>query len=213
MSSHLDACPAFARRSNLRLTLALAATIALGAVTPIHAAEQQAPASAAGQSTPDPKSKEIPGPIKAEPSDVNFGIVEPGSTVSTTIKISNPLNEDVMILAAKPSCTCTTVDMAGKVIPAGGSIEMPMSMKTSQTPGTKTAVVNMAFKGLGQVMVLKIDAAEALEGSYKRRQTLEALFFLIIAVIVLIVATVWWRASSKRSALLSGHFQRLAAKA
>jgi hypothetical protein len=161
MSSHLDACPAFARRSNLRLALALAATIALGAVTPIHAAERQAPAPAAGQSTPDPKSKEIPGPIKAEPSDVNFGIVEPGSTVSTTIKISNPLNADVMILAAKPSCTCTTVDMAGKVIPAGGSIEMPMSMKTSQTPGTKTAVVNMAFKGLGQVMVLKIEAETA----------------------------------------------------
>ena len=173
MSSHLDvrldaypgaflgACPAPARRSNLRWALALAVTVALGAVTPTHAAEQQTPASAAGQSNPDPKSKEIPGPIKAEPSDVNFGIVEPGSTVSTTIKISNPLNEDVMILAAKPSCTCTTVDMAGKVIPAGGSIEMPMSMKTSQTPGTKTAVVNMAFKGLGQVMVLKIEAETA----------------------------------------------------
>jgi hypothetical protein len=34
-------------------------------------------------------------------------------------------------------------------------------MKTSQTPGTKTAVVNMAFKGLGQVMVLKIEAETA----------------------------------------------------
>lgn len=161
MLAHSVARLSPARRSNLFRALLVTATVALGASAPIHAAEQQVPNPGAAQSNPDPKSKEIPGPITAEPSDVNFGIVEPGSTVSTTIKISNPLNQDVMILAAKPSCTCTTVDMAGKVIPAGGSIEMPMSMKTSHTPGTKTAVVNMAFKGLQQVMVLKIQAETA----------------------------------------------------
>lgn len=171
MASTHAARPASSRRQTALRALAVAilATAAL-AQRSVAAAEQQAPAqrpapasapAPAGQSSPDPKSIEIPGPIKAEPSDVNFGIVEPGSTVSATIKIINPLDQDVTISAAKPSCTCTTVDMVGKVIPARGSIEMPMSMKTSHTPGTKTAVVNMAFKGVTQVMVVKIQAETA----------------------------------------------------
>jgi hypothetical protein len=132
----------------------------------VSASDQQAPARApaapaSGQSNPDPKSIEIPGPIKAEPAEVNFGVVEPGSKVAATIKLINPLDQDVTISAAKPSCTCTTLDMVGKVIPARGSIEMPMSMKTAHTPGTKTAVVNMAFKGITQVMVVKIQAETA----------------------------------------------------
>lgn len=161
-----------ASRPTALRALALAAlAAAIWAPRAVVAAYQQAPAAPAGQSNPDPKSPdpkspdpksiEIPGPIKAEPSDVNFGIVEPGSTVSATIKIINPLDQDVVISAAKPSCTCTTVDMVGKVIPARGSIDMPMSMKTAHTPGTKTAVVNMAFKGITQVMVLKIQAETA----------------------------------------------------
>jgi len=150
-----------ARPTALRALALAAIAAATWAPRVVVAANQQAPAAPAGQSSPDPKSIEIPGPIKAEPSEVNFGIVEPGATVSATIKISNPLDQDVTISAAKPSCTCTTVDMVGKVIPARGSIEIPMSMKTAHTPGTKTAVVNMAFKGVTQVMVLKIQAETA----------------------------------------------------
>jgi len=164
--------PRLARTSSIA-ALAMATTFA-GSIA-AHAAAQQTPAPAAqqppaaqrppaapaGQSNPDPRSIEIPGPIKAEPQDVDFGIVEPGTPVSATIKLLNPLDRDVKIIAAKPSCTCTTVDMLGKIIPAGGSIEMPMSMKTAHTPGTKTAVVNMAFDGINQVMVVKIQAETA----------------------------------------------------
>ena len=141
---------------------ALAVALAGGAF-----AVQSASAAPGGQARPqqkkssDPKSIEIPGPIKAEPATVNFGIVEPGTTVAATIKLTNPLDRDVTISAAKPSCTCTTIDMVGKVIPAGGSIEMPMSMKMAHTPGVKTAVVNMAFAGVTQVMVLQLEAETA----------------------------------------------------
>ena len=136
------------------VALALAAAIA-----PTAAA--QAGASGSAPRGPDPKSVEVPGPIKAEPAEVDFGIIEPGSTVAATIKLVNPLDQDVKIIAAKPSCTCTTIDMVGKIIPRGGSIEMPMSMKTAQTPGTKPAVVNMAFEGITQVLVVKIEAETA----------------------------------------------------
>ena len=109
----------------------------------------------------NPKSIEIPGPIKAEPATVDFGFVEPGTTVSATIKLINPLDQPVTIGAAKPTCTCTTVDMVGKVIPAGGFIEMPMSMKTSQSVGSKVAAVNMAFEGVRQVLVVELRAETA----------------------------------------------------
>lgn len=105
--------------------------------------------------------QEIPGPIKADPALVNFGIVEPGTVVSATIKLLNPLDRPVTIKAAKPSCTCTTVDMTGKVIPAQGFLEMPMSMKTAQSVGKKVAQVNLVFDGLNQLMSVKLEAETA----------------------------------------------------
>ena len=105
--------------------------------------------------------QEIPGPIRADPATVNFGIVEPGTVVSATIKLNNPLDTPVTIKAAKPSCTCTTVDMTGKVIPARGSIEMPMSMKTSHSVGLKVAQVNLVFEGLNQLMSVRLEAETA----------------------------------------------------
>ena len=102
--------------------------------------------------------KAIPGPISAEPAIADFGIVEPGTVVSKTIKLINPLDRPVLIRLARPSCTCTTVDMTGKTIPAKGSIEMPMSMKTSLSVGRKTAQVNMVFEGLEQLLEIKLVA-------------------------------------------------------
>lgn len=125
-------------------------------------APNSAPASApAAAQTPQVPPQTIPGPIKAEPLITKFGVVEPGTTVSTTIKLINPLDRPITIRAAKPSCTCTTVDMAGKVIPAGGSIDMPMSMKTAHSVGEKIAQVNVVFEGLEQLLAVRLEAETA----------------------------------------------------
>jgi len=120
-------------------------------------APQAKPASA----TQKAGTQEVPGPIQAEPAVVDFGIVEPGSVVSSTIKLVNPLDRPITIRAAKPSCTCTTVDMTGKVIPPKGSIEMPMSMKTAHSPGKKAAQVNLVFEGLNQLLAVRLEAETA----------------------------------------------------
>ena len=101
------------------------------------------------------------GPIIADPPGVNFGIVEPGVTVSATIKLINPLDRPVTIKIAQPSCTCTSVDVTGKVIPAKGMLEMPMSMKTPHSVGPKTAQVQLVFEGFNQVLKVRIDAETA----------------------------------------------------
>jgi hypothetical protein len=106
-------------------------------------------------------NKPVPGPIVADPPHVDFGVVAPGTVVSANIKLFNPLDTPVTIKAAKPTCTCTTVDMAGKVIPPKGSIDMPMSMKTSNSVGERAAELIVVFEGMPQQMVLRLDAETA----------------------------------------------------
>ena len=100
-------------------------------------------------------------PIVADPPGVDFGIVEPGTLVSSTIKLINPFDRPVLIKQATPTCTCTTVDMAGKTIPAGGFIEMPMSMKTSRAVGKKFAQIALVFEGIPVPLAVKLDAETA----------------------------------------------------
>ena len=139
---------------------------------PSSAAPQGAPppgaAAPAAPAAPRPAAKQVtttnkpvPGPIVADPPHVDFGIVAPGTVVSASIKLFNPLDRPVTILAAKPTCTCTTVDMAGKVIPPKGTIEMPMSMKTSHSVGERAAELIVLFQGMEQQMVLRLDAETA----------------------------------------------------
>lgn len=137
------------------LLVVLLSVLLAGSFCTAAAAQQtrQAPAQAG--------PKAIPGPISAEPALADFGIVEPGTVVSKTIKLVNPLDRPVLIKLARPSCTCTTVDMTGKTIPAKGSLEMPMSMKTSLSVGKKTAQVNMVFEGLEQLLEIKLVAETA----------------------------------------------------
>ena len=102
-----------------------------------------------------------PGPIIADPPGVDFGVVEPGAKVSATIKLVNPLDVPVKIKLAKPSCTCTTVDVTGKTIPARGSIEMPMALKTSNSVGKRSASIDLVFEGVAQLLSVRIDAETA----------------------------------------------------
>ncbi|MFM7260650.1 MAG: DUF1573 domain-containing protein [bacterium] len=134
--------------------------------TSTPSARPAAPASSTSPGTPQTGQTPAgpvarPGPIVADPQVVNFGVVEPGAKVSATIKIINPLDRPVLIKAAKPSCTCTTVDMTGKTIPARGFLEMPMSMKSSNSTGERKAKVNMVFEGLDQMLSIDLIAESA----------------------------------------------------
>lgn len=131
-------------------------------------AQPAPPATRPAQPTPARPSKQVqttnksvPGPIVADPPHVDFGIVAPGTVVSATIKLFNPLDTPVTIKQAAPTCTCTTVDMAGKIIPPKGSIDMPMSMKTSNSVGERAAELIVVFEGMPQQMVLRLDAETA----------------------------------------------------
>ena len=93
--------------------------------------------------------------------EMNFGVVPPGTKVSHTFVLVNPTKASVMIRAVKPTCQCTTAEsVEGKEIPAGGTLEMPVTMQVPSTTGQKNAAVNILLStGAGPRLVLRAEAA------------------------------------------------------
>lgn len=100
-------------------------------------------------------------PIKATPAYKDFGFVAPNTTVKVDAMLTNPLDRPVTCSRSVPTCQCTTMDMVGKVIPAKGSITVPVSMKTSGATGPKSASVRLLFDGVPGIVEVKLQAEVA----------------------------------------------------
>lgn len=92
-----------------------------------------------------------------EPARIDFGFVRPHTLLEAEAKIVNDTDQPVRILAAKPTCQCTTIDLAGKVVPARGSLPFPVSMKVSAT-GEKVAAVNVVVEGMNTLLQIELRA-------------------------------------------------------
>ena len=140
------------------------ATAAKPASTPASqpAASQTAAPKQANVAVPQQPQKDpaLP-PLIANPSKVNFGIVEPGSKLNADVTLLNPTNRPIRIVKAQPSCTCTTVNMDNVVIPARGTVQMPISMTTNRSVGKKPARVQLLVAGYSKFFTVDIDAENA----------------------------------------------------
>lgn len=87
------------------------------------------------------------GPVLIDPSSVDFGVVGPNTTVAADVRITNTTSKPIKVLAAVPTCTCTHVDITGRVIEPQDTLIMPMSMKTSASTGQKAAAVRLMLEG------------------------------------------------------------------
>lgn len=112
------------------------------------------------QQSPDTQTAGVP-PLVASPQTVDFGIVDPGSELSAEITLLNTSDKPVRILRAQPSCTCTTVNMDNVVIPARGTVQMPISMTTNRAVGRKVARVQLLVEGYPKFFTVNIDAENA----------------------------------------------------
>lgn len=87
-------------------------------------------------------------PIVVAPPVVELGAIEPGSTHPAKFTIINGGKTPVTVVAAAPNCKCTAIsDIAGKTIPAGGTLELSASLAAPRAPGVKEAVVFLTFNG------------------------------------------------------------------
>lgn len=97
-------------------------------------------------------------PVKTPQPRLDAGLVKPNTEVKFEAILMNTSDRPVKCVRSSPSCTCTTVDMLGKVIPAGGTITVPLSMRTSGATGEKTAEVVLMFENVPGLVELSIRA-------------------------------------------------------
>jgi squalene-hopene/tetraprenyl-beta-curcumene cyclase len=97
-------------------------------------------------------------PVKADQPRLDAGFVGPNTEVKFKAVLRNTSDRPATCIKSAPSCTCTVVDMLGKVIPPMGTLEVPLSMRTSGATGEKTAVVVLAFQDMPGIVELGIRA-------------------------------------------------------
>jgi hypothetical protein len=107
-----------------------------------------------GQGIPQHAQPAIAGPIVVMPGTVMLGFIEPRSSVTREVPLRNTSDKPVRILKAVPSCTCTTLDVTGKVIPPLGELLIPITMKVSSATGIKTANVQFVLEGVPTVLMV-----------------------------------------------------------
>ena len=102
-------------------------------------------------------------PVEVVPPFLDFGFISPNEDASGSVKIINRGTEPLMILAAEPSCKCTTLnDLSGTVIPPGGSIDLEAKLDGASNTGPKTASIKVLFDGYSVVQVVDLKAEIAL---------------------------------------------------
>jgi len=107
-----------------------------------------------GQGIPQHAQPAIAGPVMVMPGTVMLGFIEPRSSVTREVPLRNTSDKPVRILKAVPSCTCTTLDVTGKVIPPMGELLIPITMKVSSATGIKTANVQFVLEGVPTVLIV-----------------------------------------------------------
>lgn len=98
--------------------------------------------------------------VLADPAGLDFGIVPPHTLLEGGFRLVNTTDKPLKVLQAVPSCQCTTVDIAGKQIPARGTLDVPVTMKVSST-GLKVANVKVLVQDEPRMISLDLRAEVA----------------------------------------------------
>lgn len=94
-----------------------------------------------------------PPPVEFDPPVLDFGVVKPGQRVSGTVYIQNTSDKWLKIVSSKPSCTCTSVDLANTSLAPGERVPMRADYHASAIMGPKQAAVKVRFEGYDDVQV------------------------------------------------------------
>lgn len=127
-------------------------------------APQQARPATPPQTTPTPQPPATAGapPVRLDPAIIDVGLIRPQTKVDVTTRIINTSNQPLKITASRASCSCTAVDMAGTIIPAGGSVPLLAKFDSQMTLGPKNSAVRLSFEGYEQLVEVRIAAEVGL---------------------------------------------------
>jgi hypothetical protein len=80
----------------------------------------------------------------AEPAK-GFGGVPRGTVLTHQFRLTNPGPQSLHVAEVRTSCECSTVDIAQKDIPPGGTVPVTVTVKTALYAGTRTFTIFVAF--------------------------------------------------------------------
>ncbi len=130
------------------------------APAPTTATATDAPATAPRVPAPAAAPQVTPpaaGAVTVDQANVELGFITPRSTINHTFRITNTGGIPLKVMAVKPSCTCTTtINLDGKVIAPGATLEVPASMRAPASTGQKQVMVNVVLQGLPKVVELRM---------------------------------------------------------
>ncbi len=115
--------------------------------------------------------------VSVTPTDFNFGKVRQGETLKHTFRLRNGGDVAIVVTKADSSCGCTTVkDLQGRVIPARGEVEVPVSLKTGIADGPESGRITLYFRSAAQadapIHFALARVAADVEPDYRVRPTL-----------------------------------------
>ena len=101
--------------------------------------------------------------MEVVPPVLDFGFVPPNTDVMGKVALVNRGTEPIRILAAEPSCKCTTLnDLGGTTIPPGGQVELEAMLDATPNTGPKTAVIKVLVEGYPVIKKIDLRAEIAL---------------------------------------------------
>ncbi len=102
-------------------------------------------------------------PLEVVPPMLDFGFIAPNEDAKGSVQLHNRGTEPMLILAAEPSCKCTTLsDLGGTIIEPGGMVEMEAMLEGAPNTGPKTASIKVLVDGYAVVKTIDLKAEIAL---------------------------------------------------
>jgi hypothetical protein len=103
----------------------------------------------------------VPGlqPLRADPEAVELGFLRPGQPGSASVTLTNASSEPVVVAAVQPTCSCTTTsDLAGRMIPPGGTLNFDATLAGGEVPGPKRATIKVVIEGAPRPLDIEVRA-------------------------------------------------------
>ncbi len=123
-------------------------------IRPIQTADDMPTVAAANMEAP---------PLEVVPPVLDFGFIAPNEDAKGSVQLHNRGTEPMLILAAEPSCKCTTLsDLGGTIIEPGGMVEMEAMLEGAPNTGPKTASIKVLVDGYAVVKTIDLKAEIAL---------------------------------------------------
>lgn len=102
-------------------------------------------------------------PVEVTPPSIDMGVVPPKTAKTGVAELKNTGTTPLKILAITPSCKCTTTnDLAGAIIPPGGSVKLEATLEPVSMPQTQKAALRILIEGYGKILEVPVKGETAM---------------------------------------------------